>query len=160
MKHLIIKITTAELLLLILLSGTRLRKRHQLKITLSRDLKYFDDVELVVPSDQFQVCLIFSMITGNSDKPRIPVANTKPGFVSVFCEYLKDPTHLKLVRFFSLFSASKKTSFLFCFWLCSELLQLKLDKKNISRKLKFLSPQDSFKGEKGGKYIFTISTFL
>ena len=50
---------------LVLSSGTRLRKRHQLLIDLSRDLKYFDNVELVYPPDPFQVCSIFNMFTEN-----------------------------------------------------------------------------------------------
>ena len=40
---------------LVLVSGTRLQKRHQLLIALSRNLKYFDAVELVCPLDKFQV---------------------------------------------------------------------------------------------------------
>ena len=50
---------------LVLYSESRLEKRHQLLIVLSRDLKYFDDVELVFPLDKFQVCSIFNMFTEN-----------------------------------------------------------------------------------------------
>ena len=50
-------------------------------MALLRDLKYFDDVELVFPSDEFKVCSIFKLFTGNKDKPWMPAANTKPGFV-------------------------------------------------------------------------------
>ena len=38
---------------LVLWLCTRLEKWHQLLIALSRDLKYFDDVELVFPLDKF-----------------------------------------------------------------------------------------------------------
>ena len=65
---------------LILWSGTRLSKRHLLLIALSRGLKYFDDVELVFPADEFQVCSIFNMFTENYHKPWIPVTITEPGF--------------------------------------------------------------------------------
>ena len=54
-------------------------------------------------------------------KTWLPVSNTKPGFVSVFCEYMEDPTNLQCVKYFWLYSASKKTIFGFCS--CSELLQ-------------------------------------
>ena len=54
-------------------------------IALSRDLKYFHDVELVFPFDEFQVCSIFKMFTENKNKPWLPVANTESGFVFVFC---------------------------------------------------------------------------
>ena len=64
-------------------------------IDLSRDLKYFEDVELVFPLDKFQVCSIFNMFTENSNKSWLPVAKTEPGFVLVFCEYMDDPTNLK-----------------------------------------------------------------
>ena len=45
----------------------------------------------------------------------------------------------------SLYSAPTNTSFGFCS--CSELLQLKFieEKKTVNNKLKFLSPQDSYK---------------
>ena len=53
-----------------LLSGTKLwKKKHQLVNALSRDLKYLDDVELVILSDEFQVCWIFNLFTENEDKP-------------------------------------------------------------------------------------------
>ena len=67
------------------------------------------------------------MFTGNKDKPLMLVVNTKPGFVFVFSEYIKDPTTLTLGRYFWFNSVSKKTSLGFC--TCSELLQLKFDKK-------------------------------
>ena len=46
---------------LVLWLGTKLYKRHQLLFALTRDLKYFDDVELVFPRDKFQVNSIFNM---------------------------------------------------------------------------------------------------
>ena len=46
----------------ILCFGTKLVKRHQLLIALLRDLKCFDDVELVV---KFQVGSTFNMFTEN-----------------------------------------------------------------------------------------------
>ena len=49
-----------------------LEKRHQLLVALSKDLKCFDDVELVFPLDKFQVGSIFNMITENKNKPWLP----------------------------------------------------------------------------------------
>ena len=68
-------------------------------------MKYFDDVDLVFPSDEFQVGSFFNMFTRNKDKPWMPVTNMKPGFDLVFCECIKDPTNLKLVRYLWLYSA-------------------------------------------------------
>ena len=76
--------------------STRLDKLEYLLIAISRDLKYFDDVELVVPLDKFQVCSIFYKFTGNQNKPWVPVADTEPGFVLVFCGYIEDPKKKKL----------------------------------------------------------------
>ena len=46
---------------LILWSGTRHWKRHTFLIDLLRDLKIYDGVELVFPSDKFQTLRIFNM---------------------------------------------------------------------------------------------------
>ena len=89
------------------------------------NFKYFDNVELLFQLDKFQVCSIFNIFTEN--KPWLPVANTEPGFVLVFYEYMEDPTNLKLINYFWIYFASKQTSFVFCS--CSELLQLKFVKK-------------------------------
>ena len=55
----------------------------------TRDLKYVDVVYIVFPLDEFQVCYIF---TENKDKTWLPMANTKPWLLLVFCEYMEDPT--------------------------------------------------------------------
>ena len=44
-------------------SATKLLKKHALLKDLSRDMKYFDDVELVFQSDFFQTFWIFNMFT-------------------------------------------------------------------------------------------------
>ena len=61
------------------------------------------------------------------------------------CEHIEDPKCLKRVRCFWCYSASTKTSFVFCS--CSELLQLKFGKRNFAGKCELLSPQDSYRGE-------------
>ena len=69
----------------------------------------------------------------------------EPGIVFVSCEYIEDPTNLKLVQFFCIYSATQKTSF--DFWSCSELIQLKFVKNNFALKRKLLSFQDGYKGD-------------
>ena len=89
----------------VLLLGTRLEKWHQLLIALSRELKYFDNVELVFPLNEFQICSIFNKFTENLNKCWLLVANTEPGFVIFFCEYIEYPTNLKLLKFFWIYFA-------------------------------------------------------
>ena len=45
------------------------------------------------------------------NKPWLPVANTKPGFVLVLSEYMDHKTTLRLAKEFWLYSASKSTTF-------------------------------------------------
>ena len=81
----------------------------------------------------------------------------KLGYVFVFCQYIKDPKNLNLVRYFILCSQKIR----FGFWSYSKLLQMKSDgRKNSAHKHKLFSPQDSYKGEQRWKKIFTVSTFL
>ena len=72
---------------------------------------YFDDVELVLPLDEV---LQSSICSRKTKKKWLLAANTEPGFVFVSCEYIDDPTNLKLVIYFCLYSAS-----------ASELIQVK-----------------------------------
>ena len=88
-----------------------LEKRHQLLIALSRDFKYFYDVELVFPLDQFQVSSIFNMFTENLNKPWLPAPHTEPGFVLVFGEYMEDPTNFKTVKYFLALICLKKDQY-------------------------------------------------
>ena len=85
------------------------------------------------------------MFTKNQDKPWQPVANMEPGSILVFCEYMKDPTNLKLVKYFWVSSASNKTSFGVCS--SSKLMQLKFVEKKIAWKRQLVNPQDSYKGD-------------
>ena len=82
----------------------------------------------------------------------------EPGVVLLFCDYIEDPTNLKLDKYFWLLSASKKTSFDFCSRL--EHLQVKFinNTKNLAWKHKLLSFEDSYNVDLGG--IITISTIL
>ena len=77
----------ANALNLVLLSGTRPEKRHPLLIAISRDLKYFDDVELVFPIDKFKFVQSSTCSQKTKNKPWLPVANTETGFVLVFSIY-------------------------------------------------------------------------
>ena len=52
----------------VLWSGTKLGKRHKLLIASSKDLKCFDDLELVFPLDKFLGCSIFNMFKINKRK--------------------------------------------------------------------------------------------
>ena len=56
---------------------SRLEKRHNFDIALSRILKYFDDVELVFSLDQFPVYSHTQIVFAT-------VANMEPGFDLVF----------------------------------------------------------------------------
>ena len=81
----------------------------------------------------------------NLNKPWLHVVNTEPVFVSVFCEYMEDPTNMKLIQSFY-FILPKKRPVLISVPtqnLYSWSLQIK---KNLTRKPKLLSPQDSYKG--------------
>ena len=131
---------------LVLWLCTRLQKWHQHLIALSRDLKYFDDVELIFPLDEFEVCSILYMFTGNKSKHWLHVANTEPGLVLVSFAYMLDPTNMELVKYFCLYFVSKNTSFGFCS--CSKHLQRISveEEKNFVRKPKLLSPQDRYGG--------------
>ena len=40
------------------------------------------------------------MFTQNWNKPWLPVANTEPGIVLVFCEYMEDPIYLNFIEYF------------------------------------------------------------
>ena len=59
------------------------------------------------------------------------------------CEHVEDRKCLKNIRCFCCYYSSTKTSFCFCS--CSELLQQKFGKKNLSGKCKLFSPQDSYR---------------
>ena len=79
----------------------------------------------------------------------------------VMCLSIKDTICLKLIRYFCFCFVSTKTSFGFCS--CSDILQLTFAEKktNLARKCKFLSPQDSYRGDIDFKEnIYTISKTL
>ena len=115
-------------------------KKHALLNDLSRYLKYFDDVELVFPSDKFQIFSIFNMFKFIFN-PMIHVTNTK---LWIKLKHVEDPTFKKIVRHFCFYSASTKTNFGFCS--CSELLKLKLGKKKRRREIQIPQPSRQLRG--------------
>ena len=118
---------------------------QHLLISLARGLRYFHDVELLCPSDEFQRNWIFNREHTKQKHHFYRVADTIK-LMFLFCVFsIKDPICLKLVRCFCCYSASTKTSFGFCS--CSELLQLKFGEKNFAGNCKLLSPQDSYRGD-------------
>ena len=80
----------------------------------------------------------------NLNKPWLPVVNTEPGFVMVFCEYMENPTNMKLIKPFY-FILPKKRPVLISVP-AQNLYTSSLLIKNLTRKPKLLSPQDSYKG--------------
>ena len=139
---------------LILWSGNRHWKRHQLLIALSRVLKYIDDVELVFPSDEFQVCSIFNMLTRNEDKPWMPLANRKLGFFFFFFLWMynrsnKLETHQILLVIFCV----KKDQFWFLLMLRTSLAEVRQTK--ICTEMQIAQPLRQLQRWE----IFTVSTF-
>ena len=115
---------------------------QHLLISLARGIKYFYDVELLYPLEEFQTNLIFSKRKHKIKTSLLFCGRHNKSDVFVLCFSIKEQISLKLVKCFCFYSASTKTSFGFCS--CSELLQLKFDKKNVAGKCKLLSHQDSY----------------
>ena len=99
---------------------------QHLLISLARGLKYFHDVELIYPSDEFQTNWTFYREHTKQKHHFYRVVHTIKVMRLFFRFSIKDPICLKHVKCFCCYSASTKTSFGFCS--CSELLQLKFGK--------------------------------
>ena len=97
-------------------------------IILARGLKYFYDIELLYPLDEFQTNWIF--FRGNIKHKHLfyRVGDTIKVMFLFHVSSIKDPICLKLVKCFCYCSASTKTSFGFCSR--SKLLRLKFGNNN------------------------------
>ena len=102
---------------------------QHLLISLARGIKYFHDVELLYPSEEFQTNWIFYREHTIQNNHFYCVADTIKVMFLFFCFSIEEPICLKLVRCFCCNSASTKTRFGFCS--CSELPQLKFGKKSL-----------------------------
>ena len=95
------------------LSWTRFWKKHPNLNALSRDLKYFDDIDLVSSLDNFQVCSNFNMFTRNWRKKPVYLQLTQSQGLFLFAvNILQFQQTWKLVRYFCLYSTSKKSPIL------------------------------------------------
>ena len=127
------------------------QKHYHLVVTINmgrrgrgRGVKYFNDVELLYPPDEFQTNLIFYRWNIKQKHHFYCIADTIK-LMFFLCFSIKDQICLKIIKWFCCYSASTKTSFSFCS--CSELLQLKFGKKIVAGKCKFLSLQDRYRGD-------------
>ena len=118
---------------------------HQFLIALSSGSKYVGDVELIYAADKFQVCCKYMQLLKFPDIPQIPVYNISYQFV-LFWYFDIEYASLETCQVLLSLLSQKNTSFSFCSY--SDLLQLKIfeEKDNFSQKHKFLSTQDSYRG--------------